>query len=112
MKPTMIIIIMLFITALAFAHPAGKVSSSYDAKTQLLTVTYEHKVRDAADHFINAIFVQVNGKEAIRQNVSRQESLEGGSFIYKLISLKKGDKITVITECNKGGKKNHSLTIQ
>jgi hypothetical protein len=109
-----ILLIALFLTlalSQAFAHAASSVSASYDAKTSLLTVNFSHKVSNAADHFINSITVQTNGKEAVKQTLTRQESAEGGSLSYKLIGLAKGDKITVTSVCNKTGNKSATITI-
>lgn len=111
MKKMTIIVLLLLATLALVAHPAGKVNAAYDAKTQLLTVDFAHKVSNAADHFVFNIIVQINGKKAIEQNIGKQEAIEGGSFVYKLIDLKKGDKVTVTADCNKGGKKSASITI-
>ncbi len=109
------IIILILLSALftlgLFAHPANKVTASFNAETSILTVEYEHKVNNANDHFINNITVSLNGRKAIEQLLSLQESAAGGTFIYKMPGLKKGDKIAVQTECNKGGKKSSTITI-
>jgi hypothetical protein len=105
------IVLVLLILGLQ-AHPAGNVKAEYDAETQLLSVNFAHKVRDAADHFIVNIVVQVNGKKAIEQVLSRQENPDGGSLVYKLVGIKKGDKISVVTDCNKGGKRTANITLE
>ena len=109
-----LIIILIFVLgiSLAFAHPAGDVTGKYDAKTQLLEVSYAHQVKDATDHYISSVTVLVNGKNVITHNLSLQESAEGGTLIYKLPALKVGDKISVNTECSKGGKKSTNLSIK
>lgn len=94
-----------------FAHPASNVEVSYDVETQILNVSFEHKVKDADDHFIFEIKVYNGKKEIITQEISRQETLEGGSFQYKLIDVKPGDKLKVRTNCNKTGKKSATIVI-
>ena len=63
MKKLMLIIVLglMAITALS-AHPAANVKAQYDAKTSILTVEYGHKVRDASDHYIFNVMIEVNGK--------------------------------------------------
>lgn len=110
-KMIFIAMLMMLATIALMAHPAGKVNVSWDAKTQSLGVDFEHKVRDAADHFVYNITIQVNGKKALEQILPLQESGDGGSFVYKMPGLKKGDKVNVVTDCNKGGKKSATITI-
>ncbi len=110
MKHIIIISLMLLALSLGFAHPAGKVSAAYDAKTNILSVDFNHKVNNAADHYIQTVIVSLGGKEVIRQTITQQENAEGGSLVYKP-SSQKGDMISIQTECNKGGKKSTTITI-
>lgn len=112
MKKLMLIIVLglMAITALS-AHPAANVKAQYDAKTSILTVEYGHKVRDASDHYIFNVMIEVNGKKMVEQNLSAQESLDGGTLVYKLANLTKGDQVKVTTDCNKGGKKSTTLNV-
>ncbi|MDZ4122516.1 MAG: hypothetical protein U1C33_08845 [Candidatus Cloacimonadaceae bacterium] len=112
MKQVFMIALLLGILGISlYAHPANKVTASYDAKTALLTVEFEHKVSNATDHFVYNITIQLNGKKTIEQVLTLQESTDGGSFVYKIPGLKKGDKINVVSDCNKGGKKSTTITI-
>jgi len=109
------IIMIIVISALAvglFAHPASNVTLGYDAKTQLLTVNFDHSVKNSADHFISKVVVSVGGKAVITQNLTSQESAAGGNLVYKLPNLKTGSLIEVSTECNKVGKKSAKLTFK
>lgn len=112
MNKALILIALLMVASLAFAHPAGKVTASLNQETSVLTVNFEHKVSNNADHFINAVIIQINGKDSIRHTLTLQESKDGGNLLYRLPSLKKGDKITVTTDCNKGGKKTANVTVK
>lgn len=111
MKQILMIIVMTVALGALMAHPAGNVKPTFDKGSSLLSVSFAHKVRDAADHFINHVEIKVNGKDAIVHKLSLQESLEGGTLIYKLPALKKGDKINVLTKCNKGGDKSSTITV-
>lgn len=112
MKYILSIILMTVFAAGLMAHAASNVSLNYDAKTQLLTVKFDHSVKNAADHFISGIIIRVGGKEVISQSLNMQESAAGGSVVYKMINLKPGTVIEAVTECNKLGKKTAKLTIK
>jgi len=105
-------LIILLSSLTLFAHPASKVELTFDRETQILNVSFEHKVKDAEDHFIFEIKVYNGKKEVITQEISRQETLEGGNFQYKLIDVKPGDKLKVRTNCNKTGKKTAKIVIE
>lgn len=111
MKHTIILIILVLGLSLAFAHPAGNVKAALDQETALLTVDYAHKVKDAADHYIKHVEIKVNGRVTIVHSLSLQESLNGGSLLYRLPALNKGDKISVLTKCSKGGDKSANITV-
>jgi len=95
-----------------FAHPASKVEVTFDKETQILNVSFDHKVKDAENHFIFEIKVYHGKKEVITQEISRQETMEGGNFQYKLIDVKPGDKLKIRTNCNKTGKKSATIVIE
>lgn len=105
-------LVLLLSSITLFAHPASKVEVTYDHETQILNVSFEHKVKDAEDHFIFEIKVYNGKKEVITQEISRQETMEGGSFQYKLIDVKPGDELKVRTNCNKTGKKSATIVIE
>jgi len=111
MRHILALIILVMSIGSLMAHPAGNVKATFNKENSLLTVEYAHKVRDAADHYIHYVEIKINAKEAILHKLSLQESLEGGTLIYKLPALKKGDKISVLTKCNKGGDKSSNITV-
>ncbi|MDP2172351.1 MAG: hypothetical protein Q8M98_10720 [Candidatus Cloacimonadaceae bacterium] len=110
MKQVLIAIAIMILVSTLPAHPAGSVTARFDATTKLLSISFDHSVKDPTDHFIKSIIVKVGGSIMITQNLNIQENAAGGSFSYKLLNLKKGDVIEVITECNKSGKKFTKLT--
>ena len=111
MKKIIITAMLVLILSLAAAHPAAKVNGRYDSKTQLLYLSFQHGVRDAADHYIGKVNLWVNGKAVLTQLLYLQENDKGGNLVYKIPSLKPGDQILVKTECNKGGVKTYKLTL-
>lgn len=106
------VLIMLSMMAVIFAHPAADIKATFDLAKGSLVVTYDHKVKSANDHFIYDVKVLLNKKEIINQNLSLQDALTGGTVYYKIAEAKVGDKITVITECNKGGKKSTVIEVK
>lgn len=112
MKYISIIILLLAFAASLAAHPASNIALNYDAKTQLLTVSFEHSVKNPADHFINNVTIKIGGKEVISQTLSSQEMASGGSLVYKLHRLAPGTQIEAVSNCNKMGKKSAKLTLK
>lgn len=112
MKKLSLITFALLLITLLNAHPAGNVSLSYDAKTSQLSVKFDHSVKSAAEHYIQTLTVKVNNKTVISQIYTLQELAAGGSAVYRIPGLKKGDAVEAITDCNKGGKKSGKITIK
>ena len=102
---------MLLLGSQIMAHPAGDVKISYDASTQLVSVSFSHSVKSASEHFINKLTLKLNNKAIITQQLKLQDSLAGGSLSYKVPGLMKADVIEVITNCNKGGTKSAKITL-
>lgn len=112
MKPFIITAILTLIALGLFAHPASSASLSFDAKTQLLTLNFEHQVKNPADHFISMVVIKVAGKTLVTQNLNAQETATGGSLVYKLPGVKSGVVIEAVTTCNKTGNKSAKLTVK
>ncbi|HQH50555.1 MAG TPA: hypothetical protein PLA08_04030 [Candidatus Cloacimonadota bacterium] len=111
MKYTLLIMILLALGVGLLAHPAGNVRLKYTAADKVLTVNFDHKVKNAQDHYINTILIKLNGLTIISQTSNTQDSLTGGEFLYKIPLLVKGDEIEVITECNKSGRKSSKMVL-
>ncbi|MCF7912092.1 MAG: hypothetical protein K9M99_06170 [Candidatus Cloacimonetes bacterium] len=108
----LLIIVLLAGSALLLAHPASKMDLSFDKETSVLTVNFEHQVKDVEKHFIFEILVYLNGDQIIEQKLEKQDNLETGEVFYKIVDAKPGDKIKVRTNCNKTGKKSAELVIE
>jgi len=104
--------IILLLTYILHAHPASMVRLNFDKAKMRLEVKFTHKVSDNKDHFIDDVKVLINEKEIINQMPIKQETKKGGIFIYKIPSAKKGDKVKVVTKCNKFGKRSASIGIK
>jgi len=112
MKNATLTLLLMLVALGLFAHPASDVTLNYDAKTMLLTVTYDHTVKNPADHYIESVVIKVNGKEIITQNLPAQEAASGGALVYKMIGVKSGALIEATVTCNKTGKKTGKLPIK
>jgi len=108
----LLVLVILVGTALLLAHPASKVDLSFDKETSVLTVNFDHKVKDIDKHFIFEILVYLNGEKIIEQILEKQDNLETGEVFYKIIDSKPGDEIKVSIKCNKFGKKSAKLIIE
>jgi len=107
-----IVLVILSATLVLNAHSASNVALSFNKEQNLLSVEFEHKVRDAEDHFIYEVRVYLNDNEIIIQKISKQESAEGGKLQYVIVDAVEGDKISVRAECNKSGKKTSEIVIE
>ncbi len=112
MKQHLLIAILALISIGLWAHPASSIGLKYDAKTQILSLNFDHQVKNPADHYINSIIIKLDGKDVIVHNLSAQETAQGGTLIYKLIGVKAGSQIEAISNCNKTGKKSTRLVVK
>ena len=111
MKKLLVLLTLLTATTFVAAHPASDVVLRLEGDT--LIVTAIHKVRNPEKHYIDDIKVAINGEELLDKEYVSQTSKEAQSVsivISKPLSV--GDKILVITECNKFGEKSAELTVE
>lgn len=114
MKHSKIVVslIVLLSVGIAYAHPASEQTATFDRAKGNLMISFDHKVKDISDHFIYDVKVSVNKKVIITQKVTKQENLNGGTFYYHITDVKAGDKISVVTDCNKTGKKATNVEVK
>ena len=111
-KLSLAIIWFLLTNGTVSAHPPTKVNIEFDKETKILHVRFEHKVRNATDHFIYRILVRINEKDVIEQKVEIQDDKNGGYLTYKINHAVEGDAVEVQLDCVKGGKKSGKLLIE
>jgi hypothetical protein len=107
-----IVLVILSAIVVLNAHPASNVSLTFDKEQNLLSVEFEHKVRNAEDHYISEVTVYLNDTEIITQKISKQESADGGKLLYVIVDTEVGDKISVGIDCIKTGKKTGEIVIE
>ena len=104
-----LVIFLLMFSSQAFSHPAGKVTLLVEGK--VLHVTVNHNVSNSENHFINEILVFLNDKEIIKQIFFMQTG-DMQKVSYTIPSLKAGDKVTVKTNCSRGGNRSGTITVE
>ncbi len=112
MKQTLVMIAFLAVSAMAIAHPAADINASYSAQDKTLAISFDHKVSDPTEHFIQGVEVRLNDKMIISQVNTAQDSSTGGSFIYRIPNLRKNDVLKITLICNKTGKKSASMILK
>ncbi|PKN74826.1 MAG: hypothetical protein CVU49_06755 [Candidatus Cloacimonetes bacterium HGW-Cloacimonetes-2] len=111
-KHILVLVVLMALATWLSAHPASNVLVTYSNENHVLSLTISHQVRDAADHFISKVTVKVGNAEILTHKLTMQDSLTGGVLLYKLPGLASGSRITVITDCNKGGRKTAQITVR
>ena len=116
MKKIIIILALLVIAGIAFAHPPKDVVLSYDPATKMMTAIVTHditasKVSDATKHFVKELSVKINGKDVSVVNYKYQQFGEGESIVFKL-DLKAGDKVSVTAKCSLAGEKTSEFVVK
>lgn len=97
---------------LAYAHPASDIEIKYDSGSKMLTAKMDHAVAARTEHFINKLYLKVNGERIIEQSFTMQEKKEAQSVKYYLPDLKMGDNIVIEAHCNKSGKRGKSYIVK
>jgi desulfoferrodoxin (superoxide reductase-like protein) len=111
-KKIAILLSMIFMVTALLAHPPGKPEISYDKNTGDLIIEFSHPVKDAAKHFIDKIWVYVNGDEVEVITYEEQTNLEGHKVVLNMPNLESGTKIKVKANCNIFGKKKGKYKIK
>ena len=113
MKKQIIILflVVLFLTfsMQALSHPASKVILSIEGK--VVHVTVKHNVSNPENHYIDEILLFLNDKEIIKQILFMQTG-DMQEVYYTIPSLKPGDKVTVKTNCSRGGNRSGTITVE
>jgi len=100
----------VFVTSLAYAHPASEVVLTLDAGTKELSVNITHQVSNPERHYIDQVNIMVNGKAVINEVLTKQTTAAGETLKFPLPDVNSGDIINVDTHCNKGGNLANEIT--
>lgn len=111
-KFLVIVISMIFMGTALFAHPPGKPEISYDKKTGDLTIEFSHPVKDASKHYLDTIWVYINGDEVELISYEEQTNLAGHKVVLNMPNLESGTNIKVKANCNILGKKKGKYKVK
>jgi hypothetical protein len=104
--------LLIVCIAPVFATPPSALTASYDGASDLLNVSFTHKVDNNSSHYISEVVILKNKKEIIRQELSYQDTLEGGTLVFKINDIKPKDKLDITATCVMYGKKTYSLVFK
>ncbi len=107
------ILILAFIAAVCPlpAHPPSAIDFSYDAPSQIVTVTITHPVKNTDEHFIHKIELKSGDRLLERQDLTFQTEPEHQRTVVLLARAVPGDVLSITAECNIFGKKTVTWTV-
>lgn len=113
-KKTLMAVGMFVVGAspLAYAHAPTEIEIKYDSASKMLTAKMDHAVQARTEHFIDKLYLKVNGERIIEQSFVMQEKKDVQSVKYYLPDLKMGDNIVLEAYCNKSGKRGKSYIVK
>ena len=97
---------------IALTHPPSDIQLQYDKKTNVLTVTALHQVRDSKQHYINEVDIWLDNTQIVTQKFSSQCDNTKQMAQYLVIDAKPGSIIKVSATCNRGGTLEKTLKVQ
>jgi len=107
-----VLLLMLFISFGAIAHPPKKIKLNFNKETKMLTADIIHKVKDVDTHYISSITIYINGEEIITKAFENQSDKMDEKLEFVLDKVKSGDVIKFKAKCNKFGKKTAKYTVE
>jgi RNA-binding protein YhbY len=113
MRKIIAILIGVFLSSTtAYAHPPQDIQITFDAKAKMLSAVIVHNVSNPATHFIKEVDIALNGKEIIKQKMSRQDNNVSQSVMYVIPDANEGDLISVEGYCSISGKLSKEIKVQ
>jgi hypothetical protein len=97
---------------LAAAHSASSLEMTYDRTGGVLTVVAAHKVPNGAVHYIEEYEVAIADTEFCSLEMKRQLDKERSVAVFHVGDLAAGTKVSVRTECNRGGALSSTLVVE
>lgn len=108
---TLVLIIVVFQSAQALAHPPNAMHVNYDMRRQQLNVIVQHLVNDKWKHFVNKVVVYKYGRQAWSQDFEFQTSFRNLTVPPIELPAVDGDEFRIVAFCNEGGKYEQPLTV-
>ncbi|MEO0094964.1 MAG: hypothetical protein ABIL66_03635 [candidate division WOR-3 bacterium] len=108
----LITILIIAIARISYAHPPSDIVAEFDTTNKILQVTVQHPVRDAQKHYISKIEIELNGKQIIEQESSRQIDNITQKYLFIIPEAKMEDNISIEAYCSISGKKKLTSLIK
>lgn len=108
----LVLAILTFACAKAFADPPDSIDADYDIKRNVLVIEVNHPVLDPTEHYINSVTVYQNSKLIFKKDFEQQTDREGLNVPPIDANANAGDVFKITATCNKGGSKTTSLTVK
>ncbi|HSV30624.1 MAG TPA: hypothetical protein VLH40_01195 [Atribacteraceae bacterium] len=108
----LLLLLVLFLAYPASAHPPSTINLAFDTGTKILLVNILHSVGDPADHYIEEVYVFLNGATIIEQKMLSQFSAGEQVVQYLIIDAEPGDTLEVWAECSRFGDLASRLVIE
>ena len=107
----MFLLLLSLCPALAQATAPKDVKITYDASSQILTVTITHKSAFTNSHYIKYVEITKNGTSVSKNIYENQPEPETFTYTYP-VPAAKGDSLAVKASCSMYGSKTATLDIQ
>jgi hypothetical protein len=108
---TLVLIIVVFQSAQALAHPPNAMHVNYDMGRDQLNVIVQHPVNDKWKHFVNKVVVYKNGREAWSKDFEFQTSFRNLTIPPIELPAVDGDEFRVVAFCSEGGKGEKTIAV-
>lgn len=108
---TLTLIIIIFQSALALAHPPNAIHANYDMVRGQLDVIVQHPVINKWKHFVKEVVVYKNGRKVLSQKFEFQTSFRSLTIPPISISAIDGDQFRIVAICNTEGRGEKTLTV-
>jgi hypothetical protein len=83
------------------AHNPAYVNLSYNSNSEVLVVTISHEVSNTSSHYIDSVYITVNGSMVVDELYTSQPQ---NTFVYMYyFTANEGARIQVTATCNLGG---------
>ena len=92
------------------AHNPADVLLDYNSNTEVLTVTIVHGVSDRNSHYINSVYITVNGSMVLNELYTSQPTSSTFSYTYN-ITANGGARIQVTATCIVGGDNTECIIV-
>ena len=108
---SLILMLILLITASGYAHPPYDIEFSYDKDKDVLKIDIIHPVGNPQKHFVDNIKILQNGNIISDKTFTSQTNNNMQSISIKSLNLKSDDEIIIEAKCNMYGKREKPIKL-